>query len=143
LAEQGAPVIAVDRDVARFELFKKSISRSVSDRIEHFRVDLEVDPWPFKKNSLGGACMIHFLNLDLLPLVSMSLRKGAHLLIETIGGQGENYLVLPQAGVLRARLEKEFELKTYQERPVGPTQKSVAAVKLLARKRSPPFFGCV
>ena len=136
LAEKGAAVIGVDQDIERFERHRKTLGRRVRARVNGFRIDLQAEPWPFARESLGGACLVHFLLPELFPKICSSLKMGSYLLIETVGGQGENYLQLPPRGRLRQRLSRCFEFDVYEERSVGPIGQSAVAVKLLARKRS-------
>jgi hypothetical protein len=90
--------------------------------------------WPFSGDQFSSIICAHFLN-ELIASFWSSLVAGGHLYIETFGGQGRNYLDLPQAGQLRDQLSPQFDLPFYQERKVGPAGNGAVAVRLLARKR--------
>ena len=135
LAQQGLRVVCADQD------------RSCLSRIEDLApqehglgslapvcTSLSADQWPFRYASFSAVVCVHFLDLDLLPLIRSSLCERGHLYIETIGGQGENYRDLPPAGTLRRLLDPDYSLMLYEERRAGPEQYGKRAVKLLAQK---------
>jgi hypothetical protein len=78
--------------------------------------------------------IVHFLPGQLSILLSV-LRKGGHLLFETMGGQGGNYLRLPHIGEMRTLLEHDFRLLYYREKRVGPCWANAVTVRLIARKK--------
>ena len=90
---------------------------------------------PFRTGSFDLVLVVHFIPRHLIDLVGRPLRPGGHLIVETFGGQGENWRDLPERSRLRAELEPEFEILAYRERLVGPETRQAAAVKLLAQKR--------
>ena len=61
------------------------------------------------------------------------LINGGHLLIETFGGHGQNFLELPKANQIRKVL-KGYKLIFYDERSVGPKTENAVAVQALAQK---------
>jgi len=91
--------------------------------------------WPFARACFSAIVFVHYLDAFLFPFVHHSLAPGGSLYLETVGGQGGNYLELPQAGDLHSMLSLLFVLDSYEERPVGPAVANKCAVKLLARKR--------
>ena len=99
------------------------------------QAELRADQWPFREASLNVILAIHFLDVALLQSFAQSIVPGGHLLLETFGGHGRNYLDLPKANQLRAILQSEFDLVFYREKSVGPTSHAAVSVKLLGRKR--------
>lgn len=99
-------------------------------------MDVLIDQWPFGKASLGGIIAIHF---GVAPAFTEgfadSVTPGGCLLIETVGGQGGNYLELPGAGQLRSALCAAFDFEFYQERKVGPSGSDAVSVRLMARRK--------
>jgi hypothetical protein len=77
---------------------------------------------------------VHFLDFALFENFRLSLVDGGYLYIETFGGQGGNYLDLPKAGYLKARLQDDFHFQFYREKKVGPAGCDAVTVKLAARK---------
>jgi hypothetical protein len=67
-----------------------------------------------------------------------SLQEGGHIYVETFGGHGENFRVLPKAGQLRKLLSRDVRFKYYKERKVGPIGFNSVAVTLFAQKRKVP-----
>lgn len=127
LASLGGKVIFIDRDLKRLHERARS---------EAFQIDLARDQWPFAPGTLGGIINVHFLLPKLFRYFAASLAPGAHLLLETVPGCGNNCLELPEAGHLRRELAGEFEFEEYQESTVGPCDVDAVTVRLLARKRS-------
>jgi hypothetical protein len=80
-------------------------------------VELAPATWPFGLDGFSAIVCIHYLDAALFPWFHSSLVPGGHLYIETVGGQGENYLELPAAGELHQLLSPLFALELYQERP--------------------------
>ncbi len=75
--------------------------------------------------------------IDLVPCLLSSLftARGRHVYVETFGGQGENFRVLPKAGQLRDLFSRHVEFKYYKERQVGPTEFNSVSVTLFAQKQ--------
>jgi hypothetical protein len=114
---------------------EKSERRNRSDGlIVPLQIDLVGDPWPLGPSTLGAIVVVHFLLPGLFSHFADSLMPGGHLLIETVGGHGANYMELPKSGQLRRALQSCFEFDFYQERKVGPAEIDAVAVRLIARK---------
>lgn len=126
LAQLGCEVIGIDIDIS------KTVTK------EHFqarRMDLDAEPWPFRKGELGGIIQVHFLRRSLFAWFAHSLVPGGFLLIETVPGCGGNYLELPRAGELSAQLAADFHLEAYREGKVGPPGTNAVTVRALARRK--------
>lgn len=100
-----------------------------------FKLDLIVDQWPFKDESIGAIINVHFFNEELTRKFVRSLKIGGYLLIETIDGRGENYLELPQQGFIKNILGDSFQIRFFKEKKVGPPNSNASTVKLLAIKQ--------
>jgi hypothetical protein len=79
--------------------------------------------------------MVHYNHLRLLKICASSLKIGGYCFLETIGGQGGNYLALPKLGAVKAIFDDAFEFRYFKEHRVGPANVCAAATKLLAVKR--------
>src|SRR5258706_10593421 len=140
LASLGATVIGVDRDLKSFREMQRRLAEIIGFRcaVKSHQVDLNVDPWGFKRSSLGAIINVHFLLPKLFPLFCRSLAPGGYFLFESVGGQGRNYLELPHAGEMEKTLRDCFDFDHYEERGVGPKGQDAVAVRLLARRRDRP-----
>jgi len=139
LARLGGAMICLDKDLSRFDRnpnHQRAILIGSATRLKRQRIDLLNDPWPFAPSSIGGIINVHCLLPSLFHAFAISLVPQAYLLLETVSGQGENYLELPHQGELRAALEPTFELAIYEERQTGPDDHRAVAVKVLARRKS-------
>jgi len=84
---------------------------------------------------LGGILAVHFPIVPaLFSHFADSLTPKGCLLIETVGGQGENYLELPPAGWLRSALGGAFDFEFYEESKVGPPGSDAVSARLLAKR---------
>lgn len=141
LASSGCHVVCVDRDLNRLRQLKKTISPSIlpqpqtSGCIQPICADLAGSLWLFRDECFDAIVCVHFVRLDLFDFFRRSLRPGGYLYFETFDGHGENYLALPDAGHARARLDKDFDLRFYREKRVGPASSGAVSVRLFARKR--------
>jgi hypothetical protein len=89
---------------------------------------------PFAPACFSAVVFVHYLDMLLFPLVHHSLAPGGSLYLETVGGQGGDYLELPHAGEIQTMLSPLFRLDAYEERPVGPAGCNKCAVRLTAKK---------
>lgn len=64
-----------------------------------------------------------------------TIQPEGYFIYESIAGNGENWRELSLAGEVKRILGKQFIIKHYSERPVGPDKKN-AAVKVVAQKKS-------
>lgn len=139
LAYLGARVIGVDRDL---ELTRQGLNRlrgtlfgECLGSITIEECDLIRDAWPFGSESMGAVINVHFLHEPLIRQFLDSLKPGGFLLLETVGGHGENFRELPVAGRLRGLISENLNLLEYRERPCGPPELRRVAVKLLGTKK--------
>ncbi len=134
----GCTVICMDRDLSGLEaqLTRALPGHSATDkkRLIPHQIDLENEPWPFDRQSVGGIINVHFTLPSLFPHFCSSLVPEGYLLLETVPGCGGNYLELPRKGTLKAALEGSFRFELYKERPVGPPDRNAVTVKLLATR---------
>lgn len=101
-------------------------------------IDLGLATWPFGANCFSAVVCVHFLDQALFACFHSALIAGGLLFVETVGGQGNNYLELPVAGSLHQQLSRFFTLNFYEERAVGPPAANRRAVKLLGKKSLQP-----
>jgi SAM-dependent methyltransferase len=135
LAQLGLTVVCADRDEQRLaQIVRDTPTEGSRGALMPICADLEPATWPFGVSCFSAIVCVHYLDAALFPCFHSSLVPDGHLYIETVGGQGQNYLELPAAGELHALLSPSFILELYQERPVGPAASNRRAVKLLARK---------
>ena len=143
-AALGRDVIAADRNLRRLRLlFATGKARLINDHGEPVVVakihvlccDFRVETWPFRPVMFGGAIMVDYYSLDILPYLAGSMKPGAALFIETPKGYGGNYLALPLRGSIRAALAERFELENYSERHAGPKLSENVSVIALARRK--------
>jgi SAM-dependent methyltransferase len=141
----GSSVICLDNDPLCLETIATRGRRASANdkKVQEIRnnshlipikLDLKSSPWIFPTETLGAIINIHFFWPPLLEWFASSLIPGGYLLIETIGGQGGNYLELPGEGFVRSRLEGMFDFRFYREKKVGPLDKNAVSVKLFSRK---------
>jgi SAM-dependent methyltransferase len=135
LSELGLHVVCADRDRDRLDKLIEFVRPADRvGRLQPICAHLAATTWPFGPNCFSAVVCVHYLDVALLPSIHFSLAPGGRLYIETIGGQGMNYLELPLAGELFEMLSPRFQLQFYEERPVGPPTSNRCAVKLLAQK---------
>ena len=131
LARKGFDVAAIDIDPVRVRATKEAPAGcgSIAAQVADATVRL-----PFGPRSFDIALVIHYVSPRILADIETVLRRGGHLIFETFGGQGHNWIDLPAPGTIRRELEPRFDILIYRERAVGPAKEAVS-VKLLARKR--------
>jgi SAM-dependent methyltransferase len=132
LVQCGYQVVAADLDIKR--LAGLGAQAQVGPSAHRVRVDA-TNPLPFRAGTFDLIVVVHFVSPGLIANVTPLLRTGGYLLIETYGGQGENWRALPAPGQYRRELSSAFEVVDYYERGVGPSQIEAAAVRLFARRR--------
>ena len=136
VASFGAPVLCIDNDRNALE-FVESLDLGQpgdSKRLPTLELDLIDCPWPFGKDSLGAIINVHFLTARLLDNFLSSLKIGGYLLVETIGGNGGNYLQLLPQSYIKGKLADAFEIRFYKEKKVGPPGSDASTVKLFAQR---------
>lgn len=129
LAKRGHHVVCADHDVSRLEFVK-----GACPNLHAVHCDLNARGLPFAEERFDALLIVHFIPARWERLLTL-LRPGGLLIIETMGGQGENYRELPQSGSLRTVLNEKFDCESYHERHVGPALADAVVVKLEARKR--------
>jgi SAM-dependent methyltransferase len=147
LAALGCTVIGVDQDRKRLLILEQTkatyIAASASLGISGGNVvtvcaDLNTRAWPFAPSSFSAIICVHFPVVHLISSFISSLQDGGHIYVETFGGHGENFRVLPKSGQLKELLSRDVEFKYYKERKVGPLASDSVAVTLFAQKRDAP-----
>lgn len=135
LAERGCNVIAVDIDHQRISFIASRISSEprLGQNIHLAFCDLNAASLPFGDARFDALLIVHFIPREWNPYLAI-LRTGGHLLFETMGGQGRNFLQLPCEGQMRKLLRPNFRISYYRERPVGPPGADAVTVKLVACK---------
>lgn len=133
LARRGFDVSALDIDPERVQATKGSLSGAGSIEAQVGDATLGL---PFEQSVFDIALVIHYVAPNILSDVADVLKPGGHLIFETFGGQGQNWIDLPLPGAVRETLEPRFNLLIYKERAVGRNRETVS-VKLLGQKRFP------
>jgi SAM-dependent methyltransferase len=135
LADKGFNVIAVDKNLIRLNSLQKSISENTHAVGKVFPIcaDLAKGRLPFGPRSFSAILCIHYPLQNILADFDEQLTDGGHLLIETFGGHGGNYLELPKVDEVRQAL-KGYKFLFYKERSVGPSSHGSVVVKALAQK---------
>jgi SAM-dependent methyltransferase len=131
LAELGFSVTGLDLDAKRVAATNRKPTGG--GLIKAVRGDATV-PLPFQRASFDLALVIHYCSPVILDHVEVMLRPGGHLIYETFGAQGENWVDLPRPSEVSGQLASKFDLLVYRERKAGPAGQAVC-VKLLAQKR--------
>ena len=137
LASFGVPVLCIDNDRNALDFVEAQEPDQPEGRrlLSTLELDLINDPWPFDEDSLGAIINVHFLSERLLDYFLSSLKIGGYLFIETIGGNGGNYLQLLPQGYIKEKLSDTFEIRYYKEKKVGPPESDASSVKLFARRQ--------
>jgi SAM-dependent methyltransferase len=138
LASMGYTVLAFDlyhRALKAIHASKSGPSKR-GDRERVYPVMANVDgDLPLKAGQLDLALAVHCSIHDNLRTIETALAPGGFLIYESFGGQGMNWLELPNAGQMRRKLRRQFELLVLEERRVGPEEKRAVVVRLFAQKR--------
>ena len=141
LARLGASVTCLDNNAKALAAIDARVAGDGGGALPRLLstqlIDLERDVWPYAAESAGGIVCVHYLRPRLLRLVAETLKLRGVLLLETIGGQGRNYLDLPPADAVRQALTGWFTFDSFQERRVGPAHANAVAVKAFGRKHRP------
>jgi hypothetical protein len=131
----GFSVVCAERDPRRLDVLMKAAANTpLAGSLFPIHTALGTASWPFAPACFSAIIFVHYLDTLLFPSIHHSLVPGGALYVETVGGQGQNYLELPQQGELRSMLSPHFCLETYRERSVGPAEYNRCAVKLLGKK---------
>lgn len=135
LRDLGYHVVAVD--IARPVL----ASPVLADQAAIFRLQADLDVWPFAKNSFDLIVQYDFLNRELFAGIRDSLRPGGLLLIDTFRhSDDEADQVGPRRPEFRlacGELERTFgdwDILRHSEQATGPGQAARAAI-LVRRSR--------
>jgi SAM-dependent methyltransferase len=137
LACRGHQVIAADNDFARLKALRESLKKDIflnDGSIYLVKADLSGSGWPFKQHSFEGIISVHFPDYQAVKFVHHYLRRDGWLYFDSIGGQGKNYLQLPEQGWMKTILQESFVFHHYKERHAGPRDQNAVAVRLLARR---------
>ena len=128
LAKRGHRIVAADHDATRLDFV-----RSANPSLHVIQCDLNADGLPFVGGGFDALLIVHFIPARWSSLLTL-LRPGGLLVIETMGGQGGNYLQLPAQGALRSVLGEGFDIEQYRERRVGPAGSKAVVANVVARK---------
>jgi len=89
---------------------------------------------PFLNNVFSAVIVVHLYHENLIANLIDVIRPDGFFIYESIAGNGENWRELSLSGEVKRLLEKQFIIKHYLERPVGPDKKN-ATVKVVAQKK--------
>lgn len=90
---------------------------------------------PFLNNTFSAVIVIHLYHENLIVNLIDAIQPEGFFIYESIAGNGENWRDLSLSGEVKRLLEKQFIIKYYLERPVGPHKKN-ATVKVVAQKKT-------
>jgi SAM-dependent methyltransferase len=147
LASRGCTVVAVDNDRKRLAILEQTkrpyIAANATRNITPGKIfavcaDLNSKTWPFAPSRFAAIVSFHFSIIYLIPSFISALEEGGYIYVETFGGHGENFRVLPKAGQLRKLFPSDMQFRYYKERKVGPSAFDSVAVTLFAQKREAP-----
>jgi SAM-dependent methyltransferase len=131
-------VTAVDIDAWRLsELGQAAASLSGGGSIARVLAD-GTCPLPFRDGAFDLVLVVDFVAPGFIAELARVLRHDGCLVIQTYGGQGQNWMALPEPGQFRRELEDAFDVLDYRETPVGPTKREAASVRFLARRVATP-----
>jgi hypothetical protein len=92
---------------------------------------------PFRRESFDVVVVIHALSLDVLVRAKETVRSGGHLVFETFGAQGGNWLALPRPHQVAEVVADGFETLIYREKPVRGRPEAVTVRALFRRGANP------
>ena len=93
---------------------------------------------PFLNNTFSVVIVVHLYHENLIVNLIDVIKLDGFFIYESIAGNGENWRELSLFGEVKRLLEKQFIIKYYLERPVGPDKKN-ATVKVVAQKKHESF----
>lgn len=131
LALKGFSVVAADWDANRLDAARMA-NPAVAAEIEWRVADLRTHSETFD-GSFDLMVCTHYFSPDIVDRAMEALKPNGFFLLESFGGQGENWRDLPLKGWARNRLETDFDIITLREGPVGPLKENVT-LKILAKK---------
>lgn len=143
MAAHGISVVCLDNDYPRLldientksERLKAAPISSRRGNITSICFDLKNNNFPFRGNTFNAIVCVHYDPRLIISTFQELLVPGGFCYIESFGGQGNNYRMLPQAGEMRAALVA-FDIVYYEERKVGPVCDGSVAYKVLAQRRN-------
>lgn len=140
LARMDCTIVGSDHDQQRLDVAASAAKQAgiASPRIALVRCDLSERGWCFRNEGFDGIVCVHFDFRPILGQLLTTVRPSGYLYIETFGGQGRNYLDLPPEGFVKEMLSGDFEIKSYNERRVGPAGVDAVAVQTFCRRRHRP-----
>lgn len=97
---------------------------------------------PFLNNVFSAVIVVHLYHEDLIDNLIDAVRPGGFFIYESIAANGENWRELSLSGEVKRLLERQFVIKYYLERSVGPDKKN-ATVKVVAQKKKPESFAAL
>ncbi len=133
LAQQGLPVLLVDRSDARLASARRH-ARQAGLPITIRQLDLETEgPAPLPPGSAGGILVFRFLHRPLIPVIKSALETGGILIYETFTRDQARYgrPVNPDYLLRPAELKNWFagwDLIHYFEGTAGPPARSIAQI---------------
>jgi SAM-dependent methyltransferase len=133
LAAEGYRVVAADLD---YDLLKRACTTESGGHVSAIgsvRLDA-TRALPFKPSTFDLALVVHFQVSEVLRHIEPVLKDDGVLIVETFGGNGENWRMLPRLGEIHTQLSSAFTLLKYNERPVK-RKPAYVTVKLVARKK--------
>lgn len=90
---------------------------------------------PFLNNTFSAVIVVHLYHENLIANLIDTIQPEGFFVYESITGNGGNWRELSLSGEVKRLLEKQFIIKYYLERPVGPDKKK-ATVKVVAQKKT-------
>jgi SAM-dependent methyltransferase len=134
LASMGHKITAIDIDPERVAATKKALAEASDPHSVRCIVADAEKPLPVPANTFDLAIVMHYYAPGIFETVARALKPDGYLIFETFGAQGDNWLALPEFGLVPKLLRLHFEPLRLRERQSGPQQKT-AVVHALAIKR--------
>ena len=131
LSRQGYFVVAVDWDAERVNSAR--LAPVAGPREVIWKVANLQEPSSIFDSSFDLMICVHYFAESIVDRAVEALKPGGLLVLETFGGQGNNWRDLPSKGWASRALDGKFEILSLKENPVGPSKSNVS-LRLLARK---------
>ncbi len=137
--EKGRKVCFVDKNADALEFIRNGVGVGCSgdlnvQLIKTLQRDLCNDVLPFNAESIAGLVVVHYFDEDVIEALLKCLKHKGFLYYESIDDRGGNYHELPNAGWFKSKLERDFKILKFHERP-SVFDQTKATIKVLAVRK--------
>lgn len=131
LSQRGCAVVGVDLDAERVKSARQA-APVVPNEVVWKVANLEEQSAIFD-GSFDLMVCVHYFAESIIERALEALKPNGLFVLETFGGQGNNWRDLPSQGWASKAIAGRFHIVSLKENPVGPTKSNVS-LRLLARK---------